>query len=470
MWDAFFRQTRAIRVGSLEELIDTMVGFSCLPDGCGLRVALVSGGGAGAVIGADACESSGMEMPDFKPRLIARLHEVLPPVGTSLKNPLDIGNPHPPLQVLRSVLETVAASDAVDVVVIRRIFFSIKTGKIFSGTTAASEEEQEELLQIPVDVMRKFKKPVAIILPDELTGPENIDLEEDRRKIRDYFFAHNIPVYLSEQRAFGALSHLAAFETTRLGGARMGDDKPVEASSKRRAVLSDIIKTSSTTILDELQCKKAMVEYGISVTEPVLAQSQEAAVTAAEKVGYPVVMKIVSPQITHKSDIGGVRVGLASRDEVSRAYDEIMAAAADKAPEAVIDGIAVQKMAPTGLELVVGMSKDPQFGPVLMFGLGGTLVEVLKDVAFRIVPLTRQDAQAMIRQIKAYRLLEGYRGQPPVDIPHIEELLLKVSKMAEENPEIKEMDINPLIAYDKGAIAVDARIILEDSAIGKPGE
>jgi acetyltransferase len=473
VWDAFFRQTGATRIGSLEELIDGMVGFSCLPEGCGLRVALVSGGGAGAVIGADACESSGMEMPDFDVGTIARLHEVLPPVGTSLKNPLDIGNPHPPLQVLRSVLETVAASDAVDVVVIRRIFFSTKTSKIFSGTTAASDDEQEELLRIPVDVMGKFNKPVVVVLPDELTGPENIDLEEDRRKIRDYFFARSIPVYLSEQRAFAALSRLAAFQATRLDRAGAAQDgpgaEPMKVPSRGRAHLSDILGTSSTTILDEFQSKKAMLEYGISVTEPVLARSLEAATTAAEKIGYPVVMKIVSPQITHKSDVGGVRVGLANRGDVSRAYDEIMAAA-DKAPEALIVGVAVQKMAPSGIELVVGMSKDPQFGPVLMFGLGGTLVEVLKDLAFRIVPLTRQDAQAMIRQIRAYRLLEGYRGQPPVDIPHIEELLLKVSKMAEENPEIKEMDINPLIAYDKGAIAVDARIILEDSAIGKPGE
>jgi acetyl-CoA synthetase (ADP-forming) len=179
-------------------------------------------------------------------------------------------------------------------------------------------------------------------------------------------------------------------------------------------------------------------------------------------------MKIVSPQITHKSDIGGVRVGLNSRDDASRAFAEITAAA-QKVPEAVIEGISVQKMAPPGLELVVGMSKDSQFGPVLMFGLGGTLVEVLKDVAFRVVPLARQDAKAMIREIKTYRLLEGYRGQPAVDIGYLEELLLKVSKMIEDNPEIKEMDINPLLAYPDGAIAVDARIILEDGATGASG-
>lgn len=465
VWDAFFRQTGAIKINSLDELIDGMVGFSCLPNGCGRRIAVVSGGGAGAVISADACENAGLAMPDFGPDTIGRLKEVLPPVGTSLKNPLDMGNPHPPLKVLRSVLEIVAASDAIDVIVIRRVFFSVMTSKIFSGTTAATEEEQEELLRIPVDVMTKFKKPVVIVLPEELTGVENIDIEEDRRRIRDYFFAHNIPTFVSEQRIFGTLSRLAAFREAHLTRTP-AQERPREATSAtQRAVFSDIVRESSTAVLDELRCKKIMKEYGIDVTEPVLAESAEAAVAVAEKIGYPVVMKIVSPQITHKSDIGGVRVGLASKDEVSKAYSEIMAAAAQKAPQAVVEGIAVQKMAPSGLELVVGMNKDPQFGPVVMFGLGGTLVEVLKDVAFRIVPLSKEDARSMIREIRAYKLLEGYRGQPAVDIGYIEELLLRVSKMVEENPEIKEMDINPLIAYEKGAIAVDARIILEDSAI-----
>ncbi len=469
VWDAFFRQTQAIRIGSLEDLIDTMVSFSCLPDGCGRNVGLVSGGGAGAVIGADACESAGLEMPALAADTVARLREVLPPVGTSLKNPLDMGNPPPPLKVLRSVLEIVAADDAVDVVVIRRIFFSVKTGKIFSGTTAASEEEQEELLQIPVDVMKKFGKPVIIVLPDELTGLEHIDLEEDRRRIRDSFFTHNIPTYLSEQRAFAAIARLAAFKTTRLGRSGTAQEKPVGVSPEGRKAFLEIIKQSSTTVLDELRCKKVMKEYGVDVTEPVLTTSAEAAAGAAEKIGYPVVMKIVSPQITHKSDIGGVKVGLKDKDDVSGAYAEIMQAAIEKVPGAVVEGIAVQKMAPPGLELVVGMSKDPQFGPVLMFGLGGTLVEVLKDVAFRIVPLTREDARSMIREIKAYRLFEGYRGQPPIDVQYLEELLLKVSRMIEDNPEIKEMDINPLIAYRSGALAVDARIILEDSAVKATG-
>jgi len=464
VWDAFFRQTRAIKAGTLEEMIDTNVGFACLPRGCGRRISLVSGGGAGTVVGADACESAGLIMPPLPPETEAKLREALPSTGTSIKNPLDIGNPHPPLGQFQSVLEAVASSDQTDVIVIRRIFFSIKVSEIFSGTTAPSREEQQALLDIPVNIKKRFNKPVVIILPEEITTVENIDLEEERRQIRDFFFANNIPVFLNEHRAFTALSHLAAFREAASLEQPSGRPRAAQPPSKGRTILSRIIKTASSPVLDEIQCKKVMKEYGINVTKPVLAGSKEDAIDAARRMGYPVVMKIVSPQITHKSDIGGVKVGLKSDADVKKAYKDIMKAAEENAPGAVIDGVSVQKMAGKGLELVIGMSKESQFGPMIMFGLGGTLVEILKDVAFRFVPLTGQDAREMIRQVKAYRLLEGYRGQPPVDIKHLEELLLKVSRMIEENPEIKEMDINPLIAYEKGAVAVDARIILEPDA------
>jgi acetyltransferase len=467
VWEAFWRQTGAIRVKSLDDLIDGMIGFSCFPSGCGRKVALVSGGGAGAVIGADICEELGMEIPVLSDATIFRLREVLPPIGTSLSNPLDMGNPHPPLKVLRSVLESVAADDAVDVVVIRRVFFSLKTGKVLAGTAGVSEEEQEELLQIPVDVMKQSGKPVVIVMPEELTGVADIDLEEDRRRIRDYFFECGIPAYPSEERAFAALAHLASFRDVRLSSSKVAQRDAHEILTQGQALFSDIVAQSSVAILDELQSKKIMAAYGIAVTEPILTLSKEDAASAAEKIGFPVVAKIVSSRITHKSDSGGVRLGLTSKDQVAQAYMEIMDIAATRAPQAVIDGIAIQKMAPSGVELVIGMHKDPQFGPVIMFGLGGIFVEVLKDVAFRIVPLSRQNAQDMIREIRGYRLLEGYRGQPAVDIDYIEELLLKVSKMVEDNPAIKEMDINPLIAYGKGAIAVDGRIVLEDSAIAR---
>lgn len=465
VWDAFFRQTRAIQVESLEELIDTSVGFSCLPSGCGLRAALISGGGAGTVVGADACENAGMTLPAFSSETHAQLSELLPAVGTSIKNPLDIGTPHPPLELLNAILEAVAASDQIDVIVIRRVFFSVKLSTFFAGATAPSMDEQQALLEIPVNIRKKYNKPVVIILPEELTDAEHIDLEAERRQIRDYFFQYQIPVYTSEQRAFTALSNLSKFKAAIENTPASESKQQAEKTSSGRSKLTQIIQTTPTAVLDEIQCKKVLKAYGIDVAEPVLAKIKQEAVSLAEQQGYPVVMKIISPQITHKSDIGGVKLGLKTQEEVAGAFDDIMAAASQKAPEATVDGISVQPMAKPGLEFVAGMTKDPQFGPMLMFGLGGTYVEILKDVAFRITPLTGQDAGEMLREIKAYKLLEGYRGQPAADIAYLEALLLKLSAMIEENPEIKEMDINPLIVYGKGAVAVDARIILEDKVL-----
>ncbi len=463
-WDAFFRQTGAIQVSSLDELTDTTVAFNHLPKGCGLKVGYISGGGAGTVLGADACDNAGMLMPAFTKQTEKKLAELLPGVGLSFKNPVDVGNPHPPKELLQALLEAMSADKNVDLIVIRRILFSVKMSQIFSGSSAPSEKDQKALLEVPVRVMKKYKKPIIIILPDDMTGAESIYLEEERRKIRDFFFANGIPVFMSEQRTFTALSHLSRYRARNSAG--NAADKKIPApvpGSKTRKLFLGIARRSPTPVLDEIQCKKVLKSAGIKVTLPVLAASKKEAVAAAEAMGYPVAMKIVSPQITHKSDIGGVKLKLQNKAMVETAYDDIMAAVRKKAARAVVDGVSIQKMARPGLELVIGMTRDPQFGPMLMFGLGGTSVEILRDVAFRITPLTRQDAREMIRQIKGYRLLQGYRGQPSVDIGCLEDMLMKLSAFVQENPEIKEMDINPLFAYSKGAVAVDARIILDDA-------
>ena len=460
VWDAFYRQTHAIKINSLEELVDTNIGFSCLPAGCGRRIALVSGGGAGAVIGADASENAGLIMPPLTPDVDKQLRAILPPVGTSIKNPLDIGFPHPSSTVLQSILETLAASDQTDVVVIRRIFFSIAVSKIFSGTAAPSDEEQQALLEIPINIKKKYGKPVIIILPEELTGADAIKLEEERRTIRDYFFKNGIPVYPTENRAFTAIAHLADFKDN-MDKHYTAEESIVESKTTTYDTLSRISKASVSPILNEIECKEILKEAGVNVVETKLAKTREEALAISKQLGYPVVMKIISPQITHKSDIGGVKLGLKTSLQVGKAYDSIMNAVWNKASGATIEGVSIQKMAPSGVELVIGMTKDSQFGSMLMFGLGGIFIEVLKDVSFRIVPLSREDAREMIREIKGFRLLEGYRGQPPVNLTYLEELLLKVSRFVTDCPQIKEMDINPIIAYADGAVAVDARIILE---------
>ncbi len=217
-------------------------------------------------------------------------------------------------------------------------------------------------------------------------------------------------------------------------------------------------------MLTEVEAKQALKEAGIDVVDTRLAKDKAEAQRIAREIGYPVVLKIVSPDIIHKSDIGGVKVGLADEAAVSAAFDEIMAATKKATAKANVHGVAVQAMAKQGTEVILGMSKDPQFGPVLMFGLGGVLVEVLKDVAFRIVPLTPRDAGQMVREIKGYPVLEGYRGQDPADVARLEQAILTLSEFVEGHPEIKELDMNPIFAYKDGIAAVDARIVLEEEA------
>jgi acyl-CoA synthetase (NDP forming) len=227
-------------------------------------------------------------------------------------------------------------------------------------------------------------------------------------------------------------------------------------------ILSDVRKLGRT-ILTEIEAKQVIKDAGIKVVETRLAKSVKEAVAISRDIGFPVVLKIASPDITHKTDAGGVKVGLKNAADVKKAYNEIMASVTNKYPKADIQGIAVQAMAKPGIEIIVGMNKDDQFGPVIMFGLGGIFVEVLKDVSFRLIPIVKRDAEEMIKEIKGYALLNGYRGQEPANLPALIDVLLKVSKLVEKTPDIKEIDLNPVFAYKDSAVAVDARIVLEEA-------
>jgi acetyl-CoA synthetase (ADP-forming) len=211
----------------------------------------------------------------------------------------------------------------------------------------------------------------------------------------------------------------------------------------------------------EPEAKTICLEYGIPVTTFRVATTAEDAVKFAEEIGYPTVLKVVSPDVIHKFDVGGVVLDVENPEDVQDAYKKILENVKKNKPDAKIQGILVQEMAPSSTEIIVGSTKDPQFGPALMFGLGGIFVEVLKDVTFRIAPITEQDAREMITEVKAYPVLKGYRGQPPADINAIVKILLNTSKLVMDHQEIKELDLNPIIVYEKGAKTVDARIILE---------
>ena len=225
-------------------------------------------------------------------------------------------------------------------------------------------------------------------------------------------------------------------------------------------IISQAIKEKRKSLL-ETEAKVICREYGIPVTRFELAKSEEEAVEFAASIGFPVVLKIVSPDIIHKSDIGAVMINLKNTKEVSNAYEQILSNVKKHDAKAQIVGILVQEMAPASTEVIVGSTSDPQFGPAVMFGLGGVFVEVLKDVTFRIAPISEGDALEMIEEVKAYPLLKGYRGSPPVDINAIVKILLDTSKLVMENQQIKELDLNPILVYEQGAKTVDARIILQ---------
>ena len=223
----------------------------------------------------------------------------------------------------------------------------------------------------------------------------------------------------------------------------------------------DQVKKEGRSILTEFESKIILKQVGISVVETKLAKNQKEAVSLSRKMGFPLVLKIISPDVIHKSDSGGVKLSIKNVAELKKAYAEIIGAVRRQYPNALIQGVSVQKMVRPGTEVIVGTSKDPQFGPVIMFGLGGIFVEVLKDVSFRIIPVDRKDAHEMIEEIKGYSLLQGYRGKEPANISALAEIILKISNLIEENPQIKELELNPIIAYGDSAVAVDARIILE---------
>lgn len=231
--------------------------------------------------------------------------------------------------------------------------------------------------------------------------------------------------------------------------------------SQRTLQIFSQVRKEERKYLLETEAKTVCREYGISVTEFKLAKNEAEAVKFAEEVGYPLVLKIVSPDIVHKSDVGGVLVDVKNAEHVRKAYNRIMNNVKRHKPNATVVGMLIQEMAPQSTEVIVGSTKDPQFGPTLMFGLGGIFVEILKDVAFRIAPITEDEAREMISEVKAYPILKGYRNKPPADLKAIVTILLNTSRLVTEHEEIKELDLNPIMVYEKGAKTVDARIILE---------
>ena len=325
--------------------------------------------------------------------------------------------------------------------------FEAQVGGVGGGTCAAFFREAG----IPAIVWSTIDE--VPHQPDEYARIAN--MVEDAKVFailsRDVAFSLDPPrFFFPRQKCFkGALSVNARIPLTELTNLNKTDKIICQAQSEGRKALL------------EPEAKTICAEYGIAVNNFIVAKSAEEAAKAAEKIGYPVVMKIVSQDIIHKSDAGGVKVNIKTKEEVKTAYNTILENAHKYKADARIAGILVQEMAPQGTEVIVGAIKDPQFGQTVMFGLGGIFVEILKDVTFKVAPITEAEAADMIVGVRAYPLLNGYRNTPPSDVKAIVNVLMSVSKLVVDHPEIKELDLNPVMAYEKGTKTVDARIILE---------
>jgi len=282
------------------------------------------------------------------------------------------------------------------------------------------------------------------------------------RQGTDILMAHGVPNYPFPERAAIAFQAMADYRQIRSRPAPDYAHFEVDLPAVRQVI--DRVRSEGRLSIGDSEARLIMQAYGLRIPRSEIAETPEKAVQIASQIGYPVVLKIASPDILHKTDVGGVKVGLSSASEVRDAFELMVYRAQRYVPGATIWGCLVQEMAPSdGLEVLVGMNRDPQFGPLVTFGLGGIYVETLKDVTFRIAPFSRQEAAEMLGEIRAHALLDGVRGQPPVDKDAILDTLLRIGQLVQDFPEIAELDINPLMVYPQGqgALAIDMRLIMK---------
>ncbi len=444
VYEAIFRQAGILRVDSIDELFDFANAFSYKQESAlgkqirkmptGNRVAIVTNAGGPGILATDMTVSSDLELARFRKETIEELANHLPSAA-NLHNPVDIiGDASQ--ERYENALKTVIKDEGVDGALV------ILTPQSMTNALATA--------QAIVRVARSSRKPILCCFMGI------IDVSAGVKYLQEYGY----PVYRFPEnaaKAFGALyryarwlhrEHLAQFDLTH--------DR--EGASR---VIAQYIAAGKTR-LGEMDSMELLKCYGFPVLSAKLAKNGEEAAEIAENISFPVVMKIVSPQILHKTDAGGVVIGIKNREEAKAAFDDIVQGAKTFNPDAVIDGVMVEKMADRGGEVILGMSRS-SFGPLLMFGLGGIFVEVFQDVVFRLGPIGRNEARRMIKEIKGYILLDGFRGRPKSDIEALERAVVSLSDMAANHPEIKEMDINPLLVHPvgQGITVADCRIILE---------
>lgn len=434
-YQAAFRQAGVLRATDMASMFDMALALGYQPLLKGDRIVIVTNAGGPGILATDAIERSGMRLARLEVKSIQALEKFLPDAA-SAANPVDVlGDARS--DRYRFALDIVSKDPNVDGIMV--------------VLTPQAMTEIEDTARAVGSLSHEIDKPVLACFMGEAKVKRGIKV------LREY----DVPNFsFPEQAALGfrAMSQYRAIKERK--------DPVYESFEVDNQAVSRVLegaKQNGRFTIGDTEAWDILTAYGLSIPRSILAKTPQEALEAAGKIGYPVVLKIASPDILHKTDVGGVKVGLETPDQVQDAFELMIYRTERFLPEAQIWGCQVQEMAPPGgLEVLVGMNRDPQFGPLVTFGLGGIYVEVLKDVTFRVAPFTRLEAQAMLEEIRSKALLDGVRGKPPIDKEAVVDTLLRMGQLVQEFPEIAEFDINPLIVYPKGqgAIAIDMRLVL----------
>ena len=442
--EALFRQTGVIRAETLEEMFALAAGLANQPLPAGRRVAIVTNAGGPAVLCTDACEAGGLVVPELSEQTKARLAGFLP-AAAALKNPVDLIASATPDQY-REAIKTILAADEVDALIVLYISLSpVDTGPIAEGVLAGISAGR---------AAGGSRKPVLVGWMAEGDRDRSLALTDE-----------TIPTYPLPEIPARVLSKAADYAQWRSQPLGLIPDVQDLDLPLARELCAKALSQRGAGWLTTDETRRVLVAMGLPVLPGGVAQTEDEAVDLARRVGFPVALKLASHRLVHKTEIGGVRLFLDEETAVRQAFRDIRDRLAQDNNLDAMEGMLVQPMVTGGVEVMVGVTYDPLFGPLIAFGLGGIHVEILGDVRFRVTPLTDRDAAEMVREIKGYRLLEGYRGHVPADIPAIEDILLRISRLVEEIPQVAELDLNPVFALapGRGCRIVDARI-----RVGRP--
>ena len=435
-YEAAFRQCGVIRAETVEALFDYAIAFAYQPLPRGPNLAILTNAGGPGIIATDAAENSILQMASFREKTVGKLRKELP-ANASIYNPVDvIGDAR--ASRYEKAMKTVIDDPGVDSLIV------ILTPQAMTEIEQTAEAVSKSSSEVS-------DKPIVSSFMGRL------EVKAGARILR----SGKIPNYSYPERAVASLEAMVKYRKWK--ETPSGKTISFEVGRKKAKEVFSKAKEEGKANLTIEEVREVLSAYGFSLPRRAVTETSREAISAANSLGYPVVMKIVSPDILHKSDIGGVKVGINEKSEVARSFEDLISNAKRFMPEALILGVAIEEMIGPGKEVILGSSRDPSFGSLIMFGLGGIYVEVLRDISFRIAPLTFEDAESMIREVRSYSILKGVRGEEPSDLIAVREALLRLSQLVTDFPEILEMDINPLMVLPagKGAVVIDSRLTIK---------